>query len=187
VLVQRPDKLAIRAKNREGTRVFLADGRTLTIHESNSNHYSVTPIPGTIDGLVDKLDEDYGFVPPLADYAVSNPYLDLRRQAHTVTYLGRETIGAGFLGLGGTECDRIALAGNAADAELWIGVNDHLPRRLVATFRNLPSKPQLRVEFRRWDLDAKATAADFTFAPPKGATEIEMWTVSKMQRAAGKR
>jgi hypothetical protein len=184
-LVQRPDKLAIRSTDRKGERLFIADGRRLTIYESKPNVYSVSTIPGTIDRLVDALDEQYGFVPPLADYAVSDPYHDLRRQAVTVSYLGRETVGAGFLGLGGVTCDHVALTGGEADAELWIGVKDHLPQQLVATFKNLPSHPQLRVRFLRWDLAATATPADFLFTPPKNATQIEMWTVSKMQRAIG--
>jgi hypothetical protein len=181
VLVQRPDKLAIRSKSNAGTRQFLVDGRTLTSYESRTNFYSVSPVPGTIDALVDELDVKYGFTPPLADYAVSNPYNELRRSAHTVKYLGRERVTTCFLGLGGVVCDRIALIGDEAEAELWIGVADHLPRRLVATFKST-TKPQLRIEFHKWNLAAEATDADFTFTRPKGATQIEMWTVSKMQK-----
>jgi len=184
-LVQRPDKLAIRSVSKAGGRQFIANGRSLTIYESKPNTYSVSRIPGTIDGLLDELDAKYGFTPPLADYAVSNPYQDLRRQADTLSYVGRETVGAGFLGFGGVACDRISLKGPIADAELWIGVKDHLPHQLVATFKNLPSKPQLRIAFHRWNLAATATPADFTFTPPKGAMKIEMWTVSKMQKALG--
>ena len=183
VLVERPDKLAIRSVGQAGVRQFLVDGRALTVYESKSNCYSVSRVPGTLDALVDELDEKYGFVPPLADYAVSDPYRDLRRQADTAIHLGRQTVGAGFLGLGGVECEHVALKGREADAELWIGVRDHLPHQLVATFKNLPSSPKLRVEFRRWNLAARATAEDFTFTPPKGAMRVEMWTVSKMQQA----
>ncbi|MGH8046336.1 MAG: DUF2092 domain-containing protein [Chthoniobacterales bacterium] len=186
VLVQRPDKLAIRSTSNAGTRQFIADGRTLTIYGSKDNLYSVSRIPGSLDALVDELDAKYGFTPPLADYAVSNPYAELRKSAHTAKYLGREKVGGCFLGFGSVACEHIALIGDEADAELWIGVRDHLPRKLVATFKLLPTKPQLIVEFRNWNLAAHATAADFTFTPPKGAMEIEMWTVSKMQQAGRK-
>ena len=184
-LVQRPDKFAATAVSRAGERRFIADGRTLTLFESRTNFFAVVPMPATIDALVDRLDTKYGFVPPLAEFALSNPYEEFRRGADTVAWLGREKIGGSPLfGLGAVECDRIALKGPDADAELWIGVADHLPRKLVATFKNLPAKPRLTVRFHRWDLAAKATPADFAFTPPKGATKIEMWTVEKMQSAA---
>jgi hypothetical protein len=186
-LIERPGKLSLHSVSKAGEKQFIADGRTLTIYESKSNFYSVTRIPETLDALVDELDEKYGFTPPLADYAVSNPYNELRKGAHTAKYLGRATVGGGFLGLGGVLCDRIALQGGEADAELWIGVKDHLPHQLVANFKSLPSQPKLRIVFHCWDLAAKATASDFTFVAPKGATEIEMWTVSKMEQTARSR
>ncbi|MDD5200916.1 MAG: DUF2092 domain-containing protein [Terrimicrobiaceae bacterium] len=183
-LVQRPNRFAARSVSKDGVRRFIADGRTLTLFESRTNFYATTPMPATLDLLVARLDEKYGFTPPLAEFALSDPYEDFRRDADTIVLLGRTTLGAGFLGLGGVACDHLALQGKVADAELWIGVKDHLPRQLVATFKNLPGKPQLRVVFLRWDLDAKATLADFTFTLPKGATKIEMWTTAKMQAAS---
>lgn len=185
-LVQRPDKIAIRTEGRKGDKQFIADGRTLTVYDAKTNFFTLVSIPGTIDALADKLDEDYDFTPPLIDFAVSDPYAYLRRDSSTATWLGRGKVGACPFDVLGVECDRIALRGELADAELWIGVKDHLPRKLVATFKLLPKKPQLRVTFRDWNLAATATPADFTFTPPKGATQIEMWTVSKMQNAKRK-
>ncbi len=179
-VVQRPNKLAAKAASKAGARRFLFDGRTLTLMNDKTNHYATVPMRTTIDGLVDVLDETYGFVPPLAEFALSNPYAEFRRQAHTVAYLGRGKTTAGFLGLGGVECHRLALKGKAADAELWIAVSDQLPRKLVATFHRA-GQPQVRIAFSSWNL--AAPAADFTFTPPSGAQKIEMWTTAKMQAA----
>lgn len=182
VAVQRPNKIAGHATSKAGTRRFISDGRTLSLLDAKPNCYATVPMRTTIDGLVDHLDQKYGFVPPLADFAVSNPYAELRRQAHTVTYLGRGKTKEGFLGLSGVECHRLALTGRAADAELWIGVDDQLPRKLVATFHRA-GQPQLRVAFSSWNLAASVSAADFTFTPPSGAQKIEMWTTARMQAA----
>jgi hypothetical protein len=183
VLVQRPDRFAAVAEGKGGRREFIADGRALTLFEARPNFYSVVPMPATLDLLIARLDEKFGFTPPLAEFALSNPYRELRKDATTVTWLGRATVGGGFLGLGGVLCDRLSLQGPHADAELWIGVRDHLPRKLVATFKTFAEKPRLRVTFHHWDLAAKATPADFTFTPPKGAMKIEMWSVEKMRSA----
>lgn len=181
VSVQRPNKLSAQATSKLGTRRVVFDGRTFSLLDAKPNHYAAVPMRTSIDGLVARLDEQYGFVPPLAEFALSNPYANVRRQAHTITYLGRGKTTAGFLGMGGVECHRIGLAGKNADAELWLAVSDELPRKLVATFKHLPNQPQVRIAFSAWNL--AAPAADFTFTPPQGAQKLEMWTTAKMQSA----
>lgn len=176
--VQRPNKLAATAKSRNGTRRFIFDGSSLVLLDEKNNHYAKIPMRTSIDGLVDQIDVKYGFVPPLAEFALSNSYKELRGQAQSLSYLGRDKTREGFLGLGGVECHRIWLSGKEADAELWIGVNDQLPRKLTATFHR-EGKPQVRISFSKWNL--AATASNISFTPPKGSQEIEMWTTAKMQ------
>jgi len=183
VLVQRPDKISATAQSKAGTRLVIADGNTLSLVDQKTNHYASLPMRANIDTLVAQLDEKYGFTPPLAEFALSNPYAGFRSHTRSVNYLGRAKTKAGFLGLGGVECHRLGLNGPVANAELWIGVNDHLPRQLVATF-NRETKAQLKISFSKWNLSAPATTADFTFTPPKNSEKIEMWTTTEMEAAA---
>jgi hypothetical protein len=176
VRVARPNRLAARSVSQEGARRVIADGRNLTVVDEKKNFYGQVPMRTSIDGLVAQLDEKYGFIPPLADFAVSNPYAEIQQQAHTITSMGREKIS------GGGECDHLALKGKEADVELWIGVSDQLPRKLVATFHRA-GRPQLRIAFSNWNLAAPVAASDFTFTPPHGAQKIEMWTKAQMQAA----
>lgn len=180
VSVSRPNQLAARSVSRERTMRVVADGRKLTIFNETKNHYAQAPMRTSIDGLVEKLDEEFGFVPPLADFAVSNPYREIRQQVSAITYAGRGK--TGFLGIGGVECHRLALRGRNADAELWIGVADQLPHRLVATFRDA-ARSQLRVDFSSWNLTAPANPAAFVFTPPSGTEKIEIWTTARMKAA----
>ncbi len=179
-VVERPLKFAASAASKTDSRKFIANGSTLTLFDSRKNFYATVPMRKTIDGLLTELDEKYGFTPPLAEFTLSEPYQEFRRQARTILNLGRVKTGAGFLGLGGVECDHLMLKGDVADAELWIGAKDHLPRRMVATFRRR-GHPQVRVDFQTWNLTPHVTPADFLFTPPKGAQKIEMWTPAKMQ------
>ncbi len=178
--VQRPNKLAATAKSSLGTRRFIFDGSSLVLLDEKNNHYAKVPMRTSIDGLVDQIDAKYGFVPPLAEFALSDPYKDFKRQSQSFTYLGREKTKEGFLGLGGVECHRIWLSGKEADAELWIGVNDQLPRKLTATFHR-EGKPQVCISFSKWNLGTPVSASEFAFNPPKGSQQIEMWTTAKMQ------
>lgn len=182
VNVSRPSQFAARSVSRERTMRFVADGRKLTIANETKKHYAQVPMRTTIDGLVDKLDQEFGFVPPLADFAVSNPYREIRQQARTVAYAGLEKVGGGFLGIGAVECHHLKLKGRMADAELWIATGDQLPRKMVATFHGA-GRAQLRIAFSDWNLAAAPSAGTFTFIPPQGAEKIEMWTTARMHAA----
>ncbi len=181
VTVQRPNKLAAHGVGKAGSRRIVADGQTLYILDEKENNYSAVPMHTTLDGLVDQLDKKYGYTPPLAEFTVSNPYKEFHNEADAVGYVGREKLG-GFLGLGGVECHHLSLKGKEADAELWIGVADQLPHKLVATFHRA-GNPQVHVVFHKWNLAATVTPADFKFAPPAGAEKIEMWTTAQMEAA----
>lgn len=180
--VQRPNKISAISKSDLGVRRVVADGSQLSLLDERTNCYSVVPMRTTIDGLVQQADKRYGFTPPLAEFALSDPYKDFKRQAKSITYLGRGKTRAGFLGLFGVDCHRLALHGKEAYAELWIGVNDQLPYQLTATFHR-EGNPQVRVSFSKWNLTAPVSASEFTFTPPKGAQKIEMWTTDQMQSA----
>lgn len=178
IRVSRPSSIAAHSVSGDGARRISGDGRMLTVFDEKKNYYAQVPMHGTIDGLVDQLEEKYGFVPPVADFVISDPYARIRQQASAITSLGREKIS-------GVECDRFLLKGKEADAELWIAVTDQLPRKLVATFRRA-GKPQLRMAFSNWNLAASIAASDFSFSPPAGAQKIEMWTKAQMQALAAK-
>jgi len=182
VVMQRPARIAATSVSRCGTRRFVADGANLSVLDAKENLYAVIPMAVGIDGLVQRLDTHYGFTPPLAEFAVSDVYAQFRREARTVSYAGKGRLG-GFLGLGGTLCHRLSLSGPQADAELWVGVADNLPKRLVATFRT-EGQPQVRIRFRSWEIDPAVAPETFTFNPPAGSARIEMWTTRQMEAAA---
>ena len=89
VLVQRPNKVAAVSASEMGARSLYFDGRTFSLLDSHMNLYASVPMRTSIDGLVDQIDKKYGFTPPLAEFTLSDPYKEFRRQARTVSYLGQ--------------------------------------------------------------------------------------------------
>ncbi len=176
VTVHRPNKIVAHSTSKDGLRHFYADGQNVSLVDGQKNLYSTVPMHKSIDGVIAELDRKYGFTPPLAEIALSDVYQDIHEKAQGVSYLGQGTIG-------GVTCHRLALAGKVADAELWVGVDDQLPRRLISTVKELPGKPQLKVEFIDWNLAAKVTDKDFAFAPPQGAQKISMITTAETAAA----
>jgi hypothetical protein len=183
VTVQRPNKVLADAKSQEGERRVYADGESFSLVDAKMNLYATVPMHTSLDGLVDKIDEKYGFTPPLAEFVLSNPYKEFHRQARTVSYLGQDTIDGGSPNSASVDCHHLLLSGHAVEAELWVGVNDHLIRKLVATFNDRPGNPQVRIEFSDWNLAANVTDGQFTYVPPPGAMKIPMKTTAEMAAA----
>jgi hypothetical protein len=167
VAVSRPRMLQAKAVSSAGVRRFYTDGQSVSLLDETMNLYATVPLAGTIDEIVGRLEEQYGFTPPLVEFVLNDPYQKFNTQIKGSVNRGKETVS-------GVECDRLALVGEIADADLWIGRADHLPRRLVATFKDREGSPQLKVEFSEWNLAATLEETSFVFAPPKDAAKITM-------------
>ncbi len=181
VQVKRPNGLLAKSTSKDDVRTMVADGQTFTVSDVKENMYAVAPMRASLDALPAQLAAKYGFVPPLADLVISNPYRDIKHRAQSISYGGKATYRSGFLGLNSVECHRLMLTGKVADAELWIAVSDSLPRKLTATFK---AGGTLNIEFKDWNLNASIPAQAFVFTPPAGAQAIPMVTVAEAK--AGK-
>jgi len=179
ISVSRPGKFLAKADSQDNVRQFVFDGQNLSVYDATMKLYATVPEPGTIDEVVAKIDEKYGFTPPLAEFMLSNPYGGLKPRIKSQTYKGQETVG-------GVECHHLSLSGDVADSELWIGVADLLPHKLVATFKNRDGGPQLQANFSDWNLAATLDDHFFTFVAPKDAESVEMITEAQMKETAAK-
>lgn len=176
VEVARPDKVSATISQKETTRrEMIFDGRTFTVVDGINHFYSQAPLRGSVDDAMAQLGRVYGFRPPLAEFVVSNPYRDLKSRMETVSYLGEGTVRQGGQVI---SCHRIGLRGELADAELWLGAEDSLPRRLKAT-RSNAGDPLVDLNFLTWDFDPQVSASDFRYQPPANAQKIPMVTVAQ--------
>ncbi len=172
VSVSRPQMLRARSASASGARTLYADGQRVSLLDEAMNVYATEPLSGTIDDVVAVLDARYGFTPPLAEFLVNDPSKRFDTQMRSSRYVGVET-------LDGIPCNRLTLEGETADADLWIAVADHLPRMLVATFKDRDGRPRLTVAFQEWHLDATLSDSMFAFAPPADAERILMATTEE--------
>ena len=178
VVVARPDKLDAKISH-QGTvaREMIYDGSTFTVVDGINNFYSKAAHRGTLDTAVAQMTKIYGFQPPLAEFLLSDPYRDLKHRVTGVTYLGKGTVRESA---GVVQCHRIGMHGNHADAELWLGVADSMPRRLMATKTGSAGRDLLAdVDFLTWDMNPQVNAAAFRHQPASGATEIPMVTLEE--------
>lgn len=177
ISVSRPGKFLAKSEGQDNVRQLIFDGQNLSVYDETMKLYATVPVPGTIDDAVAKIDKTYGFTPPLAEFILSDPYQALSPRINTRAYKGKETVD-------GVECHHLSLSGEVADSELWIGVADLLPRKLVATFKNREGGPQLQADFSDWNLAATLDDNFFTFVAPQDVEKVEMVTEAQMEETA---
>lgn len=175
--IARPDKVKARSSSGESVRTFYADGKNVVLADEDMNLYASVPSAGSIDDNVARFDEKYGFTPPLAEFALNDPYKKIGAQIQTSTNKGIESIN-------GVDCHHIAATGELADADIWVATGDGLPRKLVVTFKLREGSPKMTAEFSDWNLTAKLDETSFSYTPPKGAEKIEMLTTEEMDKAS---
>ena len=166
--LNRPDK--IRATRAGGfvdvETVF--DGKTLTLLGKNANKYTQVEVPGTIDHLIDELQDKYNRPLPAADLLMTNSYEELTKDVYDSKDLGSGVIN-------GTECDFIALREDEVDLQIWITQGDKPhPCKYVVTSRRIDDGPQYSIEIRNWKSGDEVAKDDFAFQAPANAEKIEL-------------
>ncbi len=179
IAVSRPNKFLAKSDSKDNVRHIFFDGQNVSIYDETMKLYATVPVPGSIDEVVARVDEKYGFTPPLAEFILSDSYGALGRHINSKSYNGKESIE-------GVECHRLKLGGEVADSELWIGSADLLPRRLVATFKDREGNPKLEANFSNWNLASSHDDNIFAFVAPKDAEKIDMVTEAQMRETAAK-
>jgi hypothetical protein len=178
VSISRPQMVRARMVSGGGVRRFYADGQRVSLLDEGMKLYATVSSAGTIDDMVNAIDERYGFTPPLADFVVNDP-IGVSTQIQSSLYKGKEAVN-------GVECDHLTLTGEIADADVWISIADHLPRRFVATFKDREGSPQLKVDFSDWNLAATLEESTFVFDPPAGAEKIVMAAIEDVKASEAK-
>ena len=179
ISVSRPNKFVAKSDSKDNVRHLYFDGQNVSIYDETMKLYATVPVPGSIDEVVAKVDEKYGFTPPLVEFILSDSYGALGRHINSKSYNGKESVD-------GVECHRVKLGGEVADSELWIGTADLLPRRLVAAFKDREGSPKLEANFSSWDLAAAHDDKIFAFVAPKDAEKIDMVTEAQMKETAAR-
>lgn len=167
----RPSHFKASASPGEGeAREFYFDGKKVTLFDSNLGVHAGADLEGSIDDMVFAIEEKFGFSPPVVDLFHSQlGKAVLENGGYNGEVLGKED---GAL--------HLKLSNEVIAWEVWIGEEDHLPRKLHIVFLDEEGKPSLTVDDMKWNLSADLSADDFAFKAPDGTTEAEMLTVEQI-------
>lgn len=167
VTLQRPDKVRVTRAGGFADVEVVFDGSTLTLLGKNLNLYAQVDAPGSVDHLVDELQEKLQRPMPAADLLLSNAYDELMSDVTDIKDLGSGVVG-------GAECDFLAFRKKDVDFQIWVAQGDRpYPCRYTITSRVSPAGPQYSIQIRDFKSGSDVAAADFTFKNATGATRVE--------------
>ena len=168
VVLNRPDKIRFTRSGGFADIEMLFDGKTLTLLGKNANVYVQADAPGTVDQLVDELQEKFKRPLPAADLLLSNAYDELTSDVIDIKDLGSGVVG-------GVECDYLAFRKKEVDFQIWIAQGDKpYPCRFSITSRVVSGGPQYSIQVRDWKTGDEVAMADFTFKNSSNASKVEI-------------
>ena len=170
VVAHRPNRMLAEVSGDDGSSKLVFDGKTAVIYSAVQKKYASIPVPeGTIGAMMNEAMGRLGVDFPLADFLTEAPNKAFLTGVTSGRVVDTVTIdGSPYLHLFFSQPPGIEL-------ELWLAKDEQsLPRRLIVTYRDLPSQPSFIAEFSDWNLNAHPSDADFTFQPPPDATQVQL-------------
>ena len=166
VTLQRPDKLRVVTAGDGPASEFYYDGKTMTAFAPAENLVAVGEAPPTIDAALQAAHDSAAIYFPFTDVIVADPYRDITEELTHAFYIGQSHV------VGGTTTDMVALAGDRVFAQVWIGADDRLPRRMRAVYLDDPSRLWHQVDFSDWKLDGRVAKDAFASTRAAAAQRI---------------
>jgi hypothetical protein len=167
VTLQRPDKLRVILSGDGPASEFYYDGKTMMALAPAENTVAVTSAPPTIDAALKTIYDSAAIYFPFTDLIVSDPYGDLSPGLKHAYYVGQSTV------IGGTTTDIVAYVGDGVFVQMWVGVEDKLPRMIHALFLNDPEELRHNLVLSDWKIDEPVPAGTFTSSQAASARRME--------------
>ena len=166
VTMQRPDKLRVIMPGDGPASEFYYDGKTMMAFAPVENLVAVADAPPTIEAALKAAFDTAAIFYPFTDLLVTDPYAAMANGAMLAFYIGPSGT------VGGTKTDMVAWANKDVFLQIWIGVDDKLPRRFRATYAADVLQLRHEMELTNWQLDGAIAADAFTSAKAQAAGRI---------------
>lgn len=163
IIVKRPHHFYAIQRAGNETREIAYDGRYLCLLYPELRHHALEPLRAdSIDRFADKVDERFGFRPPVAELLSGRMANQIFRHITTAKVMGDELVGW-------TRCQRLHFEQDGMTGDLWIARKDHLPRRYRLTFTSIEGHPTWDIYLQKWELNAPVDEALFSKRPDEGS------------------
>ena len=178
VVVERPNKLRVITPGDGPASEFYYNGKTMMAYAPAANLVAVAEAPPTIDAAMKLAFDKAAIYFPFGEVIVSDPYKNLSEGLTSTYVVGQSHV------VGGVVTDMIAIANNTVQAEIWIGIDDGLPRMIRAIYPKDPAQARYEIDFSNWHLNRKVTDADFASARAAKAPRMDFARPDAAQSAS---
>lgn len=161
VAFQRPDQLKVVVPGDGPAFEFTVGGGEMVAFAPAENLVAVTDAPPAIEGALKKAFDTAAIYFPFTDMLLPDPYAAISPGAILAFVVGPSAV------VGGVKTDMVVWANEDVFLQLWIGADDHLPRRIRAQFSADPRGLRHDLELANWQLDATLPAETFSTAKAK--------------------
>jgi hypothetical protein len=167
IALSRPDGLYVEQSGPLGSRIFWYDGKRVTLFDPQTGFYAEAPAPATVGAMLAGLFAQLGFVPPLSDLLVDDPYSTVQDKVDIAIYVGRSEID-------GVPVQHLAFVQETVDWQIWVEDGaTWVPRKLLINYKIRPGEPQYSATLKNWDFATPVAPALFQPELPPDATRIE--------------
>jgi hypothetical protein len=166
VTMQRPDKLRIVIPGDGPASEFYYDGKTMMAYAPVENLVAVADAPPTIDAALTAAYRNAAIFFPFTDLLEADPYAALTDGVILAFYIGPSGT------VGGVKTEMVAWANPDVFLQIWIGVDDKLPRRVRAVYAADPLQMRHDLVLSDWKIDVPAAPGTFTSAKALAAPRI---------------
>lgn len=146
VLLQRPDKLRVRIPGDGPASEFIIDGKEMVAYAPDGNLVAAADAPPTLEAALKKAYDSAAIYFPFTDLLLPDPYAVISKDAILAYVVGPSSI------VGGVKTEMVVWANDDVFLQMWIGVDDKLPRRMRAIFRADPRGLRHDLELSDWKL-----------------------------------
>jgi hypothetical protein len=167
VEVQRPNKLRVITPGDGPASDFYYNGKTIMAYAPAADLVGIADAPQTIDEAMKEAYDKAAIYFPFAEIIVPDPYKNLSEGLTSAFFVGQSHV------VGDTITDMVAIANDNVQAEIWIGVDDGLPRMIRAVYPKDPTQARYEIQFSNWHLNQPTNDADFTSAQAMKAPRMQ--------------
>jgi hypothetical protein len=167
VVMQRPNKLRVITLGDGPASEFYYDGKLMMAYAPAEDLVAIADAPPTIDETMEVAYHVAAIYFPFDDVLVSDPYKDIAEDLRLAFYVGQSNV------VGGTKTDIVAYNTGGVFIEIWIGVEDKLPRMLRAIYVDDPLRLRHQLELSNWKIDPSLSPDVFGSAKAAAAKHIK--------------
>lgn len=167
VTLQRPDKVRVSVSGDGSPLESYCSGNTMVTYLPGKKALTIAKAPPTINECLKDAYQAAALEIPAIVPILADLQRGLIRGLKRASYAGQSA-------LAGETTDVVTYSDDNVSVQMWVGIEDKLPRRLQTVYLDDPNRVRRSVAFSDWKIDAPIRPEVFTSLKPGGADHLDV-------------